>query len=385
MSKKYIATRHQTPSLHSISSMPSSNNTDLINLSIGDPDLTTPEVIIDAAFEDARQGETHYTAGRGQIELREAICGDLAEQGIVATAAEECMVTTSACHALWLSLESIVNDGDEVIIFSPYFTPYLDQIKLTRGVPVDCPTSADNDFQIDPERLRATITDKTKAMIINTPNNPSGACYTRETLTEIAKIAQEHDLVVIADDIYTEFTYGDHKHIAIATLPGMKERTITVGSFSKNYCMTGWRIGYVIAPEPLISVMETVNQCAVFSAPTISQRAGLHAIKHKAEVLPGIVNTIGERMAYLQEALNSLKGVRCQAASSGMYLFPNIEGTGMTDKEFADYLFNEASIRVVEGSGFGEGGKGHVRIALTVPVPTLEKAIERMKQLPIFS
>lgn len=383
MIEKNIAKRHQnklkqgTGALsHDIGNYP-----DLINLSLGDPDFTTPEPIISGAFADAKQGQTHYTAGLGQVELREALCADVRDMSIHVDVAQS-MITTSACHGMWLVLEALLNEGDEVIVFSPYFSPYKDQIELARGVLVDCPTDAS--FQIDIEQLNAAISDRTKAIILNSPNNPTGCCYGRETLEKVAEVVKAHDLLVIADDIYTAYAY-DAPHVAMASLPEMATRTITVGSFSKNYCMTGWRIGYVLASAPLIQVMESINLGVIYSPPTISQRAALHAIQHKNEVQPPIVNEIRTRMTFMRDALNTLKGIECDVASGGMYLFPRVTGTGMTSAEFTEYVLEKASIRVIDGAVFGQRGDGHVRIALTVGVPVLEEVIGRLKQLPIFA
>lgn len=375
-----IAIRHQRSALHDISALTDHDFDDLINLSIGDPDIHTPEPIIRAACEDALQGHTHYTNGRGQLELRQAVCASLAEQGIIADDAQ-CMITTSACHAMWLVLEAMLDDGDEVIVFSPYFFPYVEQIKLARGVAVDCPSDADDGFRIHPERLRASITAKTKAIILNTPNNPTGVCYSHADLQAIAEVVMAHDLIVIADDIYTAFCF-DAPHVAMASLPGMATRTITLGSFSKNFCMTGWRIGYAIAPPELIRVMETVNQNVIFSPPSISQRAALHALALKDELQGALVAQIKQRAEVAVAGFNRLRGVRCLPAQGGMYVFPDIRATGMSDKAFADYVLAQAHIRVIPGSAFGAAGAGHIRVALTLDIDTLHEAFARLRALP---
>lgn len=382
MKKSLIAKRHQSNQLHDLSAFTNSSSGNLINLSIGDPDFHTPVAITETAFADAKAGHTHYTDGLGQRELREAVCNDIVSQGINTTV-EHCMITTSACHGMWLLLEAILDEEDEVIVFSPYFSPYIEQIRLARGVAVDCPSDADNGFRIDCEQLVNHISDKTKAIIINTPNNPAGVCYSREDLLAIADVAKAHDLWVIADDIYTAFCY-QHDHVAMASLPDMAERTITLGSFSKNYAMTGWRIGYIIAPPALIGVMESINQSVIFSPPTISQRAALHAIRLKAEVQPALVNTVKERAYAAYRGLNQLKGVRCLEPQGGMYVFPDIRGTGLDDVAFARYLMENAEIRVIAGSMFGQAGAGHIRIALTVSETTLEQAFSRLHALSLF-
>lgn len=378
--QKIIAKRHQQQQLLDLSAFTNDSSGDLINLSLGDPDFNTPQAIIAAAFADAENGHTHYTNGLGQIELREAVCKDLGEFNMH-VGVDKCMITTSACHAMWLTLEAILDDGDEVIIFSPYFSPYVDQIQLARGVAVDCPAAAD--FSIDIEKFQACITDKTKAIIINSPNNPSGHCYDEANLLQVAELAKQHDLTVIADDIYTAFCY-QQPHVAMAALPEMSERTITLGSFSKNYCMTGWRIGYVIAPEPIIKVMESINQSVIFSPPSISQRAALYALKHKADFQPQIVEDIRQRAFFAYEQLNQLQGVSCAKPAGGMYVFPNISDTGMTAQELTDYWLKAANVRVIAGDTFGKGGEGHIRIALTVPIPQMAEAFERIAKISLF-
>lgn len=382
MKKELIAKRHQKENLYDLSSFSNEAGNNLINLSIGDPDFTTPTAIIDAAFADAKNGHTHYTAGLGQQALRQAVCDELSTPSWPISL-EQCMITTSACHAMWLVLESMLDEGDEVIIFSPYFSPYLDQIELARGVAVDCPTDADNDFTIDPKRLQETITPRTKALIINTPNNPTGRCYDKAQLNQIADIAKQHDLIVLADDIYTAFSF-DEPHIPIASLDDMASRTITLGSFSKNYCMTGWRIGYVIAPPELITVMEGINQNVIFSPPSISQRAALHAIALKDKVQPVIIETIRNRAKTAQRVFNGLKDVSCRPAQGGMYVFPDIRQTGLSAPDFAKLLLEEAHIRVIAGDAFGQAGAGHIRVALTVSEANFIEAEERLQALPFF-
>lgn len=381
MKRQLIAKRHSGQQLLDLSAFSGAGHDDLINLSLGDPDFHTPKSIISAAFRDAEMGHTHYTDGLGQLELRQAVCDDLAAFNMDVDLAQ-CMITTSACHAMWLTLEAILDDGDEVVVFSPFFSPYADQIKLARGVMVDCP--ANEDFTLNAEQLVGCITEKTKAIILNSPNNPTGCCYSEENLKQIADVAIQHDLLVIADDIYTAFCYQG-QHIAIASLPDMAERTVTLGSFSKNYCMTGWRIGYVIAPPALVSVMEGINQSVIFSPPSISQRAALYAMTHKADFQPEIVSEIRNRALFAHEQLNSFAAIRCLSPAGGMYVFPNISETGLDAKVFSERLLNEAQIKVIPGDAFGVAGAGHVRIALTVSIPVLEKAFERMRSLTWLS
>lgn len=350
---------------------------DIINLSIGDPDLTTNEIIINSAFEDAKDGHTHYTDTLGDLELRKEICKYYNEMYKYKVNLSECMVTTSGCHAMWLILESILDDGDEVIIPEPYFTPYLQQVELARGKAVFLETFEEEEFQVNIERLEKCITNRTKALIINTPNNPTGTCFSRKTLENIAYIAKKYDLIVIADDIYTAFSYSE-PFIPITSLEGMSERTISIRSFSKDYCMTGWRIGYVIAPEFIINIMKDVNENNVFTAPSISQRGALHALRNREEVQESIVGEFKERSYYAYERIREIPYLSVLPPRGSMYMFVNIKKTGLTSKEFCNKLLEKYHILAIPGDAFGKSGEGYVRIALTVGVPKLKEAFDRL-------
>lgn len=356
---------------------------DLINFSLGDPDLTTDERIINAAFEDAKRGHTHYTDFLGELELREEICKYYRNEYDYGVKIEECMITTSGCHAMWLVLESILDDGDEVIIHEPYFTPYPQQIKLTRGKAVVLETYEEDEFQVDTERLKKLITNRTKAIIINTPNNPTGTCFSRETLEAIAEVAIENDIIVIADDIYTAFSYAS-PFIPITTLKGMRERTITISSFSKDYCMTGWRIGYVLAPSYIIKTMKDVNENNVFTAPSISQRAALHAIRMRDEVQPPMVEEYKKRTFYAYERIKCIPNMSVLPPRGSLYLFVNIKKTGLTSMEVADRILRDAHVLVLPGNAFGASGEGYIRIAVTVGLRQLKEAFDRIEKMDVF-
>jgi len=356
---------------------------DLINFSLGDPDYNTDERIIDAAFEDARKGHTHYTEFSGYSELREEICSYHRAQYGNSYSTNECMVTTSGCHAMWLVMEAILDDGDEVIVPEPYFTPYPQQIKLARGIPVPLKTYEKENYQIDTGRLKSLITNRTKAIILNSPNNPTGACLTRDTLEKIASIALEYDLIVIADDIYTAFSYGS-PFIPMATLPGMKERTITICSFSKDYAMTGWRIGYVLAPDYIIQTMQDINENNVFTAPSISQRAALHALRLRDQVQPEMIAEYRKRIFYAYERITAIPNISVLYPQGSIYLFPNIKKTGLSSAEVADRILKEAHVLVLPGNAFGAEGEGYLRIAVTVGLDKLKEAFDRIERMEIF-
>ncbi|MDF2840962.1 MAG: aminotransferase, class, partial [Clostridia bacterium] len=338
---------------------------DLINLSLGDPDLITNDDIINAAFRDAHNGHTKYTDSVGDPELRKEISLYYQEEYGYALQDNEVMAVVGACHGMHLVLEAILDDGDEVIVPEPYFTPYDNQIKLAGGKMVTLETYEDEDFQIDMERLKALINHRTKAIIINTPNNPTGTCLSEDTMEALAKIAIEKDLLIIADDIYGAFSFCE-PFVPITTLSGMKERTITIGSFSKDYAMTGWRIGYILAPDYLITCIRDINEGVCFSAPSISQRAAIHALRLRKTFQADIVSEYKKRVYYAYERMNQIAGLSVLPPKGSFYLFVNIKGTGLSSTEASKKLLEEAHVLMVPGNAFGKSGEGYVRIACTV-------------------
>ncbi len=357
---------------------------DCINLSLGDPDLITDRLIIDKSYEDARIGHTKYTDFRGDPELRAEICKYYKEEYDMDVADEEVFVTASACLGMYLALEAIVDDGDEVILQAPFFTPYPQQVELARGIPVELPTYEEEDFQINIERLESLITERTKALVINSPSNPTGNCLTVETMEKIAEIAVKYDLVVISDDIYTAFSY-QNPFVPFATLPGMRERTIILNSFSKNFTMTGWRVGNIIAPDYIIKVIQQINENVVFTAPSVSQRAALHALRHRAEIQPPMIEEYRKRMFYAAERINQIPKLSVIYPPKGsFYLFMNIKETGLTSAEAAELILREAHVLMLQGDAFGACGEGYVRIACTVNVDTLKEAFDRIEKIALF-
>ncbi len=354
---------------------------DLINLSIGDPDINTPQLIIDRAFKDASAGHTKYTASRGYPELRQAICDFYKQRYAMDVKDSEVFVSTAGSVAMYITMQAILDEGDEVIIIEPYFFPYPDQVKMAGGVPVFVKTKHENNFQIDFDSLEKAVTDKTKAIIINTPNNPTGICYTDETLSQLSRFAIKHDLLVVADDIYTSFTYTENKFKPICSFPDMKERTITINSFSKNFIMTGFRVGNIIAPDYIISVIQTINENVVYTAPSISQRAALHGLEHFDEFESEIVEIFRERVQYAHDRLAAIPWVDVLPVSGSFYIFPSIEKTGLTSSQFTKKLMKECHVRVIPGRAFGESGEYHIRISCTVGVDKLKEAFDRMEKM----
>ncbi len=354
---------------------------DVIDLSLGDPDLTTDIRIIEAAFADTKAGHTKYTDFRGDPELRQEICNFYKEEYDMDVADEEVFVAASGCLAMYLVLEAIVDDGDEVILQAPFFTPYPQQVELARGIPVELPTYEEEDFQINIERLESLITERTKALVINSPSNPTGNCLTVETMKKIAEIAEKYDLIVISDDIYTAFSY-QNPFVPFASLPGMKERTIIINSFSKNFTMTGWRVGNIIAPDYIIKIVQQINENVVFTAPSMSQRAAIFALQHRDEVQPPMIEEYRKRMFYAAERINDIPKISVIYPPKGsFYLFINIKEMGMSSVEAADTILKEAHVLTLPGNAFGECGEGYVRIACTVGIDTLKEAFDRIERV----
>ena len=386
MKHQFIAKRYwkdQSTAMGQSDVMAKSFN-DVINLSLGDPDLITHDYIIDNAFADAKRGHTKYTDFRGDPELRQEIINYYKEAYNMDVKDEEIFVCASACLGMYLALEAIIDDGDEVILQAPYFTPYPQQVELARGIPVELPTYEEEDFQINIERLESLITERTKALVINSPSNPTGNCLTVETMEKIAEIAVKYDLVVIADDIYTSFSY-QNPFVPFASLPGMQERTIILNSFSKNFTMTGWRVGNIIAPDYIIQVIQQINENVVFTAPSISQRAGIYALRNRKEIQPPMIEEYRKRMFYAAERINQIPKLSVIYPPKGsFYLFMNIKETGLTSVEAADLILKEAHVLMLPGDAFGKCGEGYIRIACTVNVDTLKEAFDRIEKIALF-
>lgn len=385
MKHKYIAKRYwkdiSTP-MGQVDVLAKQYN-DVINLSLGDPDLITHDIIIEESMKDAKAGHTKYTDFRGDPELRDEIRKYYREEYGIGFEDNEIMVTASGCLAMYLALEAIIDDGDEVIIHTPCFTPYQQQIELARGIPVELDTYEEEDFQINIERLKRLITERTKAIIINTPTNPTGNCFTRKTLEDIAKVAKEYDLIVIADDIYGSFSF-DGPFIPIVTLEGMKERTITINSFSKDYTMTGWRVGNVIAPDIIIKTMQKINENVVFTAPSISQRGAIHALRNRKEIQPSMIAEYKSRVQYAAARINKISNMSVLPPKGTFYIFVNIKKTGLTSIEASDKILREAHVLTIPGISFGACGEGYIRLACTVNKDVLKEAFDRIERMDIF-
>lgn len=356
---------------------------DCINLSIGDPDLITDKIIIDGAYQDALKGHTRYTNMYGDIELRDEIRKFYKDEYDLDIAPDEVIVTTSGLIAMYMALQAILDEGDEVIIQSPFFTPYTAQVEMARGIPVELDTYEEEDFQINIDRLKSLITPRTKALIINTPSNPTGSCLSADTLGEIAKIAEEEDLIVIADDIYTSYSF-EKDFIPFMSMPGMRERTITINSFSKNFIMTGWRVGNIIAPAFIVRVLKDMGENIVYSAPAPSQRAAIYALRNRKVIQPPIIVEYRKRMEYAAERINRIPWMSVITPPKGsFYLFINIKKSGLSSLDAADMILEKAHVLLLPGNAFGRCGEGYLRLACTVGVDKLEEAFDRIEKIEL--
>jgi aminotransferase len=353
---------------------------DVISLGIGEPDFTTPKPILDAGIRSLQNGETHYTSNWGKLELRQAISDHLMKlYGIKYDPATEIVATVGVSEALYLTFTAILDPGDEVIIPTPCFVSYQAEVILAGGVPVELPAHVENQFMIDPADIRKAITPRTKCIFIGYPSNPTGAVATKDVLLEIARIAEEHDLLVVSDEIYDRLVYG-FQHVCFPTLnESLKRRTVLLGGFSKAYAMTGWRIGYACGPADIMQGLVRIHQYTIMSAPTTAQDAALEALKSGDPHVDEMVAEYDRRRKLLVAGLNRL-GLSTFEPRGAFYTFPNIRASGMNDETFAETLLREESVAVVPGNAFGPGGDGFVRACYATEYSKIEEALVRMER-----
>jgi aminotransferase len=353
---------------------------DVISLTIGEPDFTTPEPITRAAIASLEAGETHYTANGGMMELREAIAADLeARYGLRYEAREELIITVGASEAVDAALRAICDPGDEVIYHEPSFVAYAPCITLAGGVPVALATGDETDFRITAAQLEAAITPRTKALFLGYPNNPTGAVMDRAELEQIAAVIERHDLLVISDEIYERLVYGGHEHVPFSALPGMRERTVLIGGFSKSYAMTGWRIGWVAAPADLMVGIAKVHQYGIMCAPTVAQFAALEALRIGEPFVLEMQAEYDRRRQLMTRRLNQI-GLLCFEPRGAFYCFPNVAQTGLDDEGFAQALLHEERVAVVPGTAFGPSGADHVRMCYATAYEDLVEALDRIER-----
>ena len=351
---------------------------DAITLGVGEPDFDTPWHIRDEGIYAFEKGKTFYTSNSGLKDLRVEIVSYIKRtQGIEYSFNDEIIVTVGGSEAIDIGIRALVNDGDEVIIPQPAYVSYEPCALLANAKPVIINLKAENNFRLTADELKAAITPKTKLLILPYPNNPTGAIMEKDDLEQIAKIIIENDIYVMSDEIYSELTYKG-KHISIATLPDMKERTILINGFSKSYAMTGWRLGYACAPKEIIKQMTKIHQFAIMCAPTISQYAAVEALKNGDKDVDEMRQSYNQRRRFLLNAFKEMN-IPCFEPFGAFYVFPNIQEFGMTSEEFATRLLKEEKVALIPGTAFGESGEGHLRISYAYSLENLKKAMQRLK------
>jgi len=349
---------------------------DTVDLSLGDPDVDTNARIIKLTFEDIKTGYTHYAKPFGDDELKAEIIKYYKSSYSCDIDKKEIFISAGADHATFLSLSAILNPGDEVIVIEPYYPAYIAQIRLAGGTVKVFETFESEGFNINVNKLSQEISGKTKILIINYPNNPTGVCINKQKLEEIEALCLQKNIVLISDEVYSDFCY-DETFYPVAKLERAKDRIITVGSFSKNYAMTGWRVGYVIASAYLIETIKEVNESVCYTPSSISQRAALHALQTKQELQPQVISIYRKRVEYCYERVNAIVGLNCIKPQGAIYVFVNIESTGLNSTDFSQKLYQKEHVLVIAGIAFGDDG--YVRIAATVDIDELDLGFKRIE------
>jgi len=353
---------------------------DVLSLGIGEPDFDTPKPVVESGIRSLERGETHYTSNAGLLELRKTLSEHLERlYGVSYDPATEIIITVGGSEALYLSATALLNPGEEMLIPTPCFVSYQAEAVLAGGVAVEIPATMENNFELDPRALEAAITPRSKAILLGFPNNPTGAVASRETLLEVARIAEEHDLVVISDEIYDRLVYGGHQHVCFPSLPGTKQRTLLLGGFSKDYAMTGWRIGYACGPADIIKGLIRVHQYTVMSAPSTAQAAAISALKEGEPYVQQMVAEYDRRRRLIVSGLNEI-GLPTFEPKGAFYAFPKVSVTGLDDDTFATRLLDEEHVAIVPGNAFGAGGEGFCRCSYATAYAKLETALERIRR-----
>ena len=351
----------------------------VVSLSIGEPDFSTPMAFCEAAIQSLKEGKTAYTANYGLLELRQEIAKYLQDLiQVEYNPKTEIIVTVGGSEAVDITFRAICEPGDEVIIPEPAFVAYRPCTALAGGVPVPIPTTMEQGFKITPEQIEAAITPKTKAILLNFPCNPTGVIMSKEELEAIAKVCIKHNLLVISDEIYAELTYGA-KHHSIASFPGMRERTVVISGVSKAFAMTGWRIGYLAAPEALVKGIAKVHQFALMCSPTAGQYAAVEAFRHGRPEVERMVNEYAKRREIIVRRFKEM-GLDIYEPKGAFYAFPSIKKTGMTSSEFCEALLKAEQVAVVPGSAFGEAGEGYVRVSYAASIDNINLACDKMEK-----
>ncbi len=353
---------------------------DVISLGVGEPDFLTPWRVRREAIRTLESGRTRYTANRGLQDLREEIAAYmLRKYELSYDPASEILVTVGGSEAIDVAIRAIVNPGDEVIVPQPSFVCYEPIARMAGATPVILETRAENDFKITPEELRALISDKTKALVLPYPCNPTGAILQRRDLEALAEVLRGTDILVISDEIYAELTYGSERHVSPAAIPGMRERTLVINGFSKTYSMTGWRLGYACGPRPILQQITKLHQYAIMCAPTTSQFAAVEALRHCDEEVAAMVEEYDVRRRIIVKGFNDI-GLTCREPRGAFYAFPCIRSSGMTSDVFCEKLLEAKHVAIVPGTAFGRGGEGFVRASYCYSTDHIHEALRRIRE-----
>ena len=353
---------------------------DLVSFGIGEPDFITPTHIREAAKKAMDEGYTRYTPNLGFPEFREALAVKLNQKNKISVTPEEVVVTSGGTESLFFAFYTLINPGDEIIIPDPGFVTYESQVYFAGGTPVHFPLRGENNFHPDLKELKNCITPKTKAILLNSPSNPTGAAFNKEELLAIAEIAKEKDLFIISDELYEDIVYDSKEHISIASLPETKERTVSIFGFSKSYAMTGWRLAYLAAPLNLVKEIAKLLQNTSVCANSVAQRAGLAAIRGSQDCVKEMFTAYNERRNVLTKGLNEIRGLSCYAPEGTFYAFVNIKDTGMTSEELSMYLLEECKVVTVPGTAFGAQGEGYIRLSFATSLEDIKEGIRRIKK-----
>lgn len=352
---------------------------DVISMSVGEPDFVTPWNIRIAAIRSLEQGETHYTSNSGMTELRELIVAYQKERFQVDYPVKDVLVTVGASEALDLAFRAVINPGEEILIPAPSYVSYEPGVKMAYGVPVPVVTTAEDNFIITPAQLEKAITEKTKAIVLPYPNNPTGAIMTREQLDALKPVIEKHDLLIIADEVYAELTYGS-RHASIAA--GYEDRVLLISGFSKAFAMTGWRLGYAMGPAAIIGAMLKIHQYTMLCAPVISQVAGIEGLKSEMQAgypqIEEMKRSYNKRRVFVLEKFREM-GLPCFEPRGAFYVFPDVSGTGLTSEEFCTRLVMEKQVACVPGTAFGSSGEGFMRCSYAASMENIEEAMRRIK------
>ncbi|WP_058308930.1 aminotransferase [Gracilibacillus massiliensis] len=351
----------------------------VISLGVGEPDFVTPWNVIEASYHSLEQGYTAYTANAGLLELREEISKYLYDTFSLRYNPEnQLLVTVGASQAIDLALRAIIDQGDEVIVVEPCFVSYSPAVSLAGGVPVTVSATAENEFKVLPEQVEAAITARTKAIVLCSPNNPTGTVLSERELAGISEVVKKHDLLVLSDEIYAELSY-DEMATSIAAVEGMIERTVVISGFSKSFAMTGWRLGYAAGPVEIIEAMTKIHQYTMMCAPTMAQHGALEALRNGNESVREMKTSYKQRRNFVVKALNEM-GLSCHLPGGAFYVFPSIKETGYSSEEFAQKLLEEERVAVVPGHVFGDSGEGYIRCSYATSIKQLDEAMKRMSR-----